>query len=116
MKVSIQFSLFATVLLCAVPARGRVTPPATTGDLLPPQVHRIPRGGILGLGDKKKKTTKKKKQEKQATPAPPPAPTTTTKTVGGGGTATIPNEIFNLVKNIVGEYNRGMRLTTRPNS
>eukprot|EP00977_Amphora_coffeiformis_P004436 scaffold945_cov170-Amphora_coffeaeformis.AAC.16 len=85
MKLSLSFPLFVCIVTFRAKTEARVAPPRSFSSLRS-VVQEIPRGG----GPFRKK---------QPSPPPaPPAPVTST-----GGTATIPNEVFNLVKNIVGK-------------
>ena len=83
MKLSL---IFVTLLHHQATEVHSVTPP--TSSLVRSVVQEIPRGG--GPFPKKKQP-----------PSPPPTVATTK-----GGTATIPNEVFNLVKNIVGKHRK----------
>ena len=83
MKLFPSFLVLVAFQATAV-AKARVTPPHPLASLR--SVREIPRGGGA---------FRKKQQTPSSTPLVPVANT--------GGTATIPNEVFNLVKNIVGK-------------
>ena len=84
MKLFPSFLVLVAFQATAV-AKARVTPPHPLASLR--SVREIPRGG--GAFRKKQQTT--------------PSSTTPIPVANTGGTATIPNEVFNLVKNIVGK-------------